>query len=357
MTVGPDIRPRFAWRPNLNPRSPVLQGAGRYGLTTAVAMAVFAVIILIEGTNPLDTFRLIWDAAIGTEFGRNEVLVKLIPFGLCALAVAIPARVGLINVGGEGQFYMGAWAAAGAVLFLGAPGWALIPLAAIAGAIGGGAWAGLVAILRVKGKVNEAISSLLLNFVAIQFVNYFVYGPWKDPDGPNWPFSAKFPDAAMLPVIWGDRVSLAIVAVLGGLVLMFLVLRYTRVGYHMRVVGGNPLAAERAGIPVRRYLLWSLVVGGAIAGLAGMAEVTGIQGRLRPGISVNYGYIGFLAAWLGGHRPAGILLACLLFGAISVGGDSLQLGLNLPGSTVNILMALILFAVLAGRKRVRTEGV
>ena len=115
-------------------------------------------------------------------------------------------------------------------------------------------------------------------------------------------------------------------------------------------LGGNPLAAERSGIPVGRYLFWALVVGGAVAGIAGMAEVSGIQGRLRPGISVNYGYIGFLAAWLGGHRPLGIVLACLLFGAISVGGDSLQLGLNLPGSTVNILMALILFAVLAGRK-------
>jgi simple sugar transport system permease protein len=322
----------------------------RYGLTCGTALAIFAVIILLDGTNPLDAVHLMWDASIGTDFGRSEVLVKLIPFGLCALAVAIPARVGLINVGGEGQFYIGAWAAAGAILYSGAPGWALLPLGVIAGALGGGTWAGIVALLRVKGSVNEAISSLLLNFVAIQLVNYFVYGPWKDPSGPNWPFSAKFPGSAMLPVVWGDRVTAAIAFVAVGLVAMWLILRYTRVGYHVRVVGGNPLAAERSGIPVGRYLFWAMVVGGAVAGIAGMAEVAGIQGRLRPGISVNYGYIGFLAAWLGGHRPLGILFACLLFGAISVGGDSLQLGLDLPGSTVNILMALILFAVLAGRK-------
>lgn len=328
----------------------------RFGSALLIAMLVFAAIILSDGINPLSTLQLMWDASVGTEFGRTEVLVKVIPFGLCALAVAIPARVGLINVGGEGQFYIGAWAASGAVLYLGAPGWALIPVAFVAGAIGGGAWAGIVALLRVKGKVNEAISSLLLNFVAVQFVNYFVYGPWKDPDGPKWPFSPKFPDAAMLPMVYGDRLSIAILFVAAGVVAMFLILRYTRVGYEARVVGGNPVAAERAGIPVGRYLIGALILGGAVAGVAGMAEVTGIQGRLRPGISVNYGYVGFLAAWLGGHRPLGIVLACLLFGAISVGGDSLQLGLNLPGSTVNILMALILFAVLAGRKNVTKVG-
>lgn len=334
----------------LRRESPLVAGLVRYGLAVAAAAAIFAAILLIDGHNPLDVLDLMWDAVATTEFGRNEVLVKLIPFGLCALAVAIPARVGLINVGGEGQFYMGAWASAGVILYSDAPGWMLLPLAFIAGAAGGAAWAGIVALLRVKGRVNEAISSLLLNFVAIQLVNYFVYGPWKDPDGPNWPYSAEFPDSAMLGIVWGNRVSAAVFFVLIGLVAMFLVLRYTRIGYEMRVVGGNVIAAERAGIPVRRYLFWSLAVGGAVAGIAGMAEVCGIQGRLRPGISVNYGYIGFLAAWLGGHRPLGILFACLLFGALSVGGDSLQLGAGLPGSTVNILMALILFAVLAGRK-------
>ncbi|MFN0147318.1 MAG: ABC transporter permease [Dehalococcoidia bacterium] len=350
MTIAQSVRARFGGQAPGTGGFPRLAPFFRFGAAIGAAMAIFAVIVLIDGTNPLDTVQVMWDASVGTEFGRNEVLVKLIPFGLCALAVAIPARVGLINVGGEGQFYMGAWAAAGVILFSGASGWMLLPLAFVAGALGGGAWAGLVALLRVKGKVNEAISSLLLNFVAIQFVNYFVYGPWKDPSGPNWPFSAQFPGSAMLPVIWGDRVTAAIVFVVVGLLAMWLILRYTKVGYRARVVGGNPLAAERSGIPVRRYLFWALVAGGAVAGIAGMAEVTGIQGRLRPGISVNYGYIGFLAAWLGGHRPLGILLACLLFGAISVGGDSLQLSLDLPGSTVNILMALILFAVLAGRK-------
>ena len=131
---------------------------------------------------------------------------------------------------------------------------------------------------------------------------------------------------------------------------MFMVFRYTRAGYEMRAVGGNALAAARTGIPTGRYLFWSLVIGGAIAGLAGMAEATAIPGRLRPGISIGHGFIGFLASWLGGHRPVGVLFAAALFSVLVVGGDSLQISSGLPGSSVNILMALMLFALLAGRR-------
>jgi simple sugar transport system permease protein len=313
-------------------------------------------ILVADGHNAFSALRIMFENSVGNDFGRQEILVKLIPFGLCAAATAIPARAGLINVGGEGQFYMGAFAASGFILFSGAPSWMLLPGAFVFGAIGGGAWAGVTALLRIKGNVNEAISSLLLNYVAIQIVNYFVYGPWRDPEGPAWPYTKVFPSAAALPVVYGSRLTAGIFIVFAVLIAMFLVFRYTRIGFQTRVVGGNQSAAERSGISVGRYLFWALVIGGIVAGLAGMAEVTGIQGRLRSGISVQYGYIGFLASWLGGHSPLGILLAALLFGAISVGGDSLQIGASLPASTVNILMSLILFGVLASRRNVRKIG-
>jgi simple sugar transport system permease protein len=342
--------------PSLGRLWPVAVGAARYALVLAIGVAIFAAILYLDGKNAIDALRAMWTNSVGTEFGRQEILVKLIPFGLTAAAVAIPARAGLINVGGEGQFYMGAWAASGVILFSGLPSAMLLPAAFVAGALGGGAWAGITAALRIKGNVNEAISSLLLNFVAIQVVNYFVYGPWQDPEGPAWPYTAVFPGAAKLPVVYGSRVTAGIFLVIGVLAAMFLVLRYTRVGFRTRVVGGNPQAAQRSGIAVDRYLFWALFAGGAVAGLAGMAEVTGIQGRLRSGISVQYGYIGFLASWLGGHSALGILLAALLFGAISVGGDSLQIGAGLPASSVNILMSLILFGVLASRRNVWKVG-
>ena len=202
----------------------------------------------------------------------------------------------------------------------------------------------------MRFNLNEAISTLLLNYVAIQLVNYFVFGPWRDPDAFNWPFSADFPAAAIPPAFWAGRVHAGLFLVPIVLGAIFVVFRYTRAGYEMRAVGGNALAAARTGIPTGRYLFWSLLIGGAIAGLAGMAEVTAIQGRLRPGISIGYGFIGFLASWLGGHRPVGVLFAAALFSVLVVGGDSLQIRSGLPGSSVNILMALMLFALLAGRR-------
>ncbi|HLG12293.1 MAG TPA: ABC transporter permease [Dehalococcoidia bacterium] len=346
----------WAERPPMSRLVPAATTAGRYTLVFVAGVLIFALILLADGHNAYDALKTMYDNSIASEFGRQEILVKMIPFGLCAAATAIPARAGLINVGGEGQFYMGALFASGVILFSGLPSALLLPAAFAGGAVGGGAWAGVTALLRIKGNVNEAISSLLLNFVAIQIVNYFVYGPWRDPEGPAWPYSAVFPDAATLPVIYGSRVTAAIFLVFGVLAAMFIVFRFTRVGFRVRVVGGNAEAAERSGISVGKYLFWSLAIGGAVAGLAGMAEVTGIQGRLRSGISVQYGYIGFLASWLGGHSPLGILLAVALFGAISVGGDSLQIGAGLPASSVNILMSLILFGVLASRRNVWKVG-
>jgi ABC-type uncharacterized transport system permease subunit len=350
MTSEPITAERPAWGrlPSL-PNWRQLSGIGRL-VAAAAAALIFSIILLLDQRNPAQALGLIWEGSIGSEYGRSEILVKLIPFGLCAAAVAIPARVGLINVGGEGQFYMGAWAATLVALYSGVPGALLLPLAFVAGALGGGIWGGIAAFLRTRFNLNEALSTLLLNFVADLIVKYFVYGPWKAKSVDNFPQTAVFPNDATLPVIYGQRVHAGVLLVPLVLVAIFLVLRYTRIGFEMRAVGGNPLAAQRAGITVGRYLFWVLAVGGAVAGLAGMAEVCGIQNRLRPGISLQFGFIGFLASWLGGNRPAGILLACLLFGAISVGGDTLQFGADLPGSTVNILMALMLFAVLAGRR-------
>ena len=331
-------------------RDPRVTAVARFTAAAVAAFAVFAIVLLLDRANPITAIYQMLTSSIGSEFGRSEVLVKLVPIGLCAAATAVPARAGLINVGGEGQFHIGALVAGGLILYSGAPDFLLLPLAVAGGAVGGALWAGLAGGLRVRFNLNEAISTLLLNYVAIQIVNYFVFGPWRDPDAFNWPFTADFPSAAIPPGFWAGRVHAGLILVPIVLGVMFVVFRYTRAGYELRAVGGNALAAARTGIPTGRYLFWSLVIGGAIAGLAGMAEVTAIQGRLRPGISIGYGFIGFLASWLGGHRPVGVLFAAALFSVLVVGGDSLQISSGLPGSSVNILMALMLFALLAGRR-------
>jgi ABC-type uncharacterized transport system permease subunit len=312
-----------------------------------MALVLFAIVLLLLGKDPIAAYEQIYLGSLSDDYGRSEVIVKMIPFILCALAVAIPAQVGLINVGGEGQIVMGAlFTTLVALPLADVPAPILIPLLVIAGMIGGGIWAGIVGALRAYIGLNETISSLLLSYIANLILEFSIHGPLKDPHGSNWAQSALFSDSASLPLFGTTRISIGIIFALVAVVVYWWVLNRTRWGYKMRVIGGNPEAARRGGIRLNRYLIMTMIVGGAMAGLCGMIEVTAIQGRLRGGITNGYGYIGFLVAWIALQKPFGIVLVAALLGIIAVGGDMLQIGVNLPSSTVNILMALILFFIL-----------
>jgi simple sugar transport system permease protein len=196
----------------------------------------------------------------------------------------------------------------------------LLPLMAALGFLGGGLWAALAGALRARGWVSETISTLLLNYVAILLVSFFVFGPWKDPEGVNYPQTAEFSAAAVL--------------------LFAFVVARTRWGLEMRAIGGNVEAARRAGIPIGRYVVLLMFVGGGLAGLAGMGEVSAVQGRLRPSLSPGYGYTGFLISWMAGGRPLPIVAAAFLLAVITAAGDILQMTQALPASVANILMAV-----------------
>ena len=327
-----------------------LEGLARFVGLFALALVVFGFVLLAFGKNPVRAYRDIFVATLGSAYGLSETLVKTIPLVLAAVAVAAPARIWLINVGGEGQLYVGAlFAAWGALTFGSLPAWVLLPLMFALGFLGGGLWASVPGILRAKGWGSETISTLLLNYVAILLVNFFVFGPWKDPEGVNYPQTAQFVGAAILPAFGTTRVHLGLVFALAAVVLFSLVVSRTRWGLEMRAIGGNPEAARRNGIPIARYIVLLMFVGGGIAGLAGMSEVSAIQGRLRPSLSPGYGYTGFLISWMAGGNPLGIVAGSFLLAVITSGGDILQMTQALPGSAVNILMATILFVVL-GRK-------
>jgi simple sugar transport system permease protein len=316
-------------------------------LIGVTAMVCFAIILLLFGKDSLRAYSDIFRQTLGSRYGWSEVLVKLIPLLLCALAVLLPARLGLVNVGGEGQIYMGAWLATWGALSLGdLPRPLALTAVLVLGFIGGGLWAAIPAYLRAKGWLNEVISTLLLNYVAIQFVNYFIFGAWRDPESANFPQTVRFADAFLLPQFGGTRVHLLLPLGLLAAVLIFFLLRYTHWGYAMRAIGGNPEAALRHGFPITRYLILSMIIAGGLAGLAGVGEVMAIQGRLRPAFSPGYGYVGFLISWLAGHSPFAAIGMAFLLAVIALGGDTLQITQNVPFSTVNILMALILFIVL-----------
>lgn len=327
------------------------ESAGRPALGIVLALLVFAVFLLASGANPVDALLEAWSGVIGSPFGLSEVGVTMIPLVLTALATAIPTRVGLVNVGGEGQLILGAWAATGVALnfSIGQP-WLMLPVMALAGCAGGGLWAAAAALLRRWRGVNEVISTLLANYIAILVVNIFVFGPWKNPQGLGYPYTAPFGDAAVFPAIAGTRFHWGFLAAAVALVVCYVVLTRTIWGFKMRAVGGNPEAARRRGIAVDRYVIAAMIAGGALAGLAGMVEVSGIHHDLRPGISNNLGYLGLLASWLAGHNPLGIVAACFLIAVFLVAGDVLQLTSGLPAAAGLVLIGLALFFVLGLRK-------
>ena len=314
------------------------------------ALTLFALLLLADGKDPLRAYR---DTLhyVSSSYGFSELLVRITPLLLTAMAVALPARLGLINVGGEGQLYMGAWAAtAGALYCGGLPAWQLLPLMTALGFAGGALWALLPAIMRAARLVNETISTLLLNYIAPLIVSFFIFGPWRSSESASYPQSPAFVAAARLPSFFGTRIHLGLVYGVVCLVLYGFMMRRTRWGLEMRAIGGNPEASVRLGIPVSGYMIIAMASAGGLAGVAGMAEVSAIQGRLVAGLSPGYGYMGFLVAWLAGRSVVGILVMAFIFAVLSSMGDVLQITQRVPYAVVNLLMAVILFIVL-GQQR------
>lgn len=315
------------------------------------AFMVFGIFLALIGRDPFEAYSKMFEGTLGSRVGLSEVGVRMIPFVLTGLAAMIPARVGLINVGGEGQLYIGAWAATGVALYLGFGNiWIMLPAMAIAGFMGGALWAGMAVLLRNLRNVNEVISTLLSNYVAILFVNVFVFGAWKNPTGFGYPYTSDFATEAILPAISDTRLHLGLIFPILAIVATYLFLSRTRWGANMRAVGGNSDAARRRGIPVVRYIVIAMLVGGGIAGIAGMSEVAGIQHHLRPGISNSLGFMGFLASWMANHNPIALIGTCFLIAVIVVGGDVLQFSANLPSAAMLILIGLVLFSVLGFRR-------
>ena len=332
-------------------RFPVLQNKTfllviRYLFMILLALLLFGIILLISGKDPLQSYKDILNYAFGSAYGFSEVIVAMIPMLLTALAVALPARVGLINVGGEGQLYIGAaFATFGAITFSNLPAWLLLPIMVFLGMLGGALWAFVPGYLKSIGLVNETITTLLLNPVAPKIVGFLIFGFWHSAlDTVKTP---NFVPAARLPTFFGTRIHLGLVL---GLVLLgafWCFMKYTRWGLEMRAIGNNAQAARRNGIPLKKYLIVVMCAGGAIAGLAGMSQISGFYGVLLLNFSMSLGYMGFMISWLAGGEPLGIVLMSFVIAVIFTGGNLLQLTQGVPYSVLNLLLAFTLFVVLA----------
>jgi len=316
--------------------------------SVVAALLVGAIFLKATGHSPLEIYAMMFDGAFGSMYGISETIVKAIPLMLTGLGVSIAFRMLLWNIGAEGQLYMGAFAASWVALFApDMPGYIMLPLMFIAGFLGGALWGLLPAIPRAFLGVNETITTLMLNYVAILWVDYLVYGPWKDPKGFNFPLTAPFRDSASLPTFGNSRVHLGLLFALAAVVIVYVLLKHTRWGYEIRIIGESQNAARYAGMNIGKNILLVMLLSGGLAGLAGMAEVSGITHRLQHGISSGYGYTAIIIAWLSKLNPWAIIIVSFLFGGLLVGGFSIQTS-GLPSATVFMLQGLILFFVLGG---------
>jgi len=327
---------------------------GRVALAVLGTLVVFAIVIAIKGADPFSTYEALFNSIFDNPDALTEILVRATPLVLAGLAVAVPARAGLVNVGGEGQLLIGGVAGAGVARWLGEglPGGMTLTLILVGGALGGALWASISVGLRLFSGINEAVTTLLLNYIALDVMLFLIYDPWKDPNGSGQPATAPIPESQHLQLLGDSRLHLGVL--LTGVVLLVIafVLSRTSWGFALRVVGGNAEAARRAGLRVGGLLLSSMLVGGALAGLAGAIQLAGVEYKLRPLFLFGFGYVGFLASWLGRHRPFQVAASAILLSALVIGGDSLQIDSGLPAATVNVLMAILLLAVFGwtGRK-------
>ncbi|HEV7663325.1 MAG TPA: ABC transporter permease [Chloroflexota bacterium] len=319
-------------------------------LSLAVVLGAFAGGLLVQasGYSALTAFSAILEGSFGGTYPISQTLAAAIPLATIALGTAVAFRVQLWNIGGEGQFYMGAFGATAVELIGGPAGWpaiVLLPAMMVGGFVAGAGWALLPGWLRAWHGVNEIITTLMLNYVAVLWVNYLVYGPWKDPAGRNFPFSPRFPDSATFSRFGEGQLHVGIWVPVVAAIVLVLVLARTRWGYELRVVGENAEAARYAGINVRSTMLTAMLVSGGMAGLAGMVQVAGIIHLLNGQLSTNYGYTAIIVAWLARLHPLAVLVVSVLFGALVNGGFAVS-QVGIPQALGGVLQGMILFFVL-----------
>lgn len=319
--------------------------AGTVG-ALALAALLFGAFLVAAGHDPLAVYALLWKGAFGSAFAWQNTLLRAAPLMLTALCVVLPARAGLIVIGGEGAVLMGGLAAAALGVHLGGlGGMALLPMA-LAGALAGGLWIGLVGLLRERRGVNEAIGSLLLAYIAAALFKHLVEGPLRDPASLNKPSTPALPDAVRLGEFAGSGVHAGLAIGVLACVLAHLLIHHTPWGFGLKVAGGNPRAGRMVGLPVGRLAIAACGLGGAAAGLAGMIEVTAVHGAANSALAAGYGYAGILVAFVARQQPLAILPTALLVGGVAASGGLLQRRLGLPDATVNVLQGFLFLSIL-----------
>jgi len=331
-------------------------------LAVFVALLIGAVVIIFAGGNPWQSYAHIASASFGSIGVFSDTLVKAIPLMLVGLACSLAFRMRLWNIGAEGQFYLGAFGASVVVLLPilpeTAPRWLFILVMITAGMLCGALWGLIPGLLKAKFNVNEIISTLMMNYIAVAWNDFFIYAVWSEG---GFQMSKMFPKNGWLPrltdvgseipIFRGLTTHLGLVFAILVAVAIWLILYRSQWGYEIRLVGDNPNAARYAGISFARNTVLVLALSGALAGLAGMSEITGVAHRLQGSISPGYGFTGIIVAWLAKLNPLAVVLVSILFGALILAGREIQ-----PSGIPKLIQGIILVCLIAGDFFLRYQG-
>ena len=328
-----------------------LFSAAMTALALALAFLTVGLILLSMGLDPLAAFQMIFGVYVKPSL-LLESIKQSIPICLSALGLSIAFKMNFWNIGAEGQLYMGMIASTGIVLLHEYYGflqeWMSLPLMFLASFLMGGGWCLITGFLKAKMSVNEILTTLMLNYVAILIVDFLVHGPWRDPKGYGFPLSIEFPDYARLNLVFGSPAYTGLLASIVGAAAVFFLLEYTKPGFEIKVVGQSSVVAKYAGIHVSKVIMLGAFLSGGLAGIGGLSIVSGIIGRLRPGASPGYGYTAIIVSSLAGLNPWLVVVASVFFGGLLTAGGSLQMSMGIPRSATQMIQAVIFLMILMG---------
>lgn len=307
----------------------------------------FSVFLLAIGKSPVTFFNLVYIAGFGTSFSWENTLSRTAPLLLAALCVALPARLGLVVIGGEGAIVLGGVAAGAFAMFVpGLPGPLAIVAMGVLGAATGGLWIAIVGMMRHARGVNETISSLLMAYIGIALMNQLIEGPFRDPASLNKPSTAPLPDAYRIGVMPGLEVHWGLAAGVAACLIAWFLIERTTWGFAARIMGGNERAAQVQGLPTGKLMIAFTALAGAFAGLAGMIEVAAVQGTANASLVAGYGYTGILIAFLARHNALAIIPVAILLAGFEASSGLIQRRMNLPDATILVLEGIVFVAIL-----------
>lgn len=317
-------------------------------LAVALMFLSGLILFLVLGKSPVEGFKVFFLNPIKDSYGIAELFLKATPLMLCAVGLSVGFKANVWNIGAEGQLLIGALVGGGLALYFEASTSPfLLPGMIVAGALGGMAWAAIPAFLRTRFNANEILTSLMLVYIAELVVSWLVHGPWKDPAGFNFPQTKLLSAKATLPIlVEGTRVSAALLLGIGALLVGYIFMNKSFLGYQMKVAGQAEHAGRYAGFSAKRSVWIGMLAGGAMAGIAGISEVSGPIGQITEHISPGYGFAAMIVAFVGRLSPIGIFFSSLLMALLYMGGEQAQQYLNLPSSISKVFQGMLLFFLL-----------